>query len=63
MSSVQYEEMLPDEFRAALAAFPVAYVPFGSLEWHGRHLPYGVEPPAQCEDRIAPAAFGKGTAS
>ena len=38
---VQYEEMLPHEFEAALAAFPVAYVPVGSLEWHGRHLALG----------------------
>ena len=43
MKKVQYEEMLPHEFMAALASFPVAYVPVGSLEWHGCHLPYGVD--------------------
>lgn len=41
MGKVQFEEMLPHEMAAAVAAFPVAYVPFGSLEWHGRHLPLG----------------------
>ena len=34
---VKYEEMLPHEMEAAVAEFPVAYVPFGSLEWHGKH--------------------------
>jgi len=38
---VRYENMLPHELEAALKEFPVAYVPVGSLEWHGRHLPLG----------------------
>jgi len=33
--------MLPHELEEALRRFPVAYVPVGSLEWHGRHLPLG----------------------
>jgi creatinine amidohydrolase len=41
MSKVKYEEMLPHEMDEAVARFPVAYVPFGSLEWHGRHLALG----------------------
>ena len=41
MPTVRYEEMRPHELQEALAKFPVAYVPFGSLEWHGRHLAYG----------------------
>ena len=41
MRKVQYEEMLPHEFEEALSRFPVAYVPVGSLEWHGRHLALG----------------------
>jgi len=41
MPKVRFEEMLPHEMAAAVAAFPVAYVPFGSLEWHGKHLPLG----------------------
>jgi creatinine amidohydrolase len=38
---VRYEEMLPYELERAVAEFPVAYCAFGSLEWHGRHLPLG----------------------
>jgi len=38
---VRYEEMLPSELDEAVAAFPVAYCAFGSLEWHGGHLPLG----------------------
>jgi creatinine amidohydrolase len=41
MRKVKYEEMLPHEFEEALRQFPVAYVPVGSLEWHGRHLALG----------------------
>ena len=37
----RYEEMLPHELEERVAQFPVAYCPFGSLEWHGRHLPLG----------------------
>lgn len=38
---VRYVELLPHEFRARLAARPVAYLPLGTLEWHGEHLPLG----------------------
>ena len=41
MMKVRYEEMLPHELDERVARFPVAYCPFGSLEWHGRHLPLG----------------------
>ncbi|MFC1453915.1 creatininase family protein [Verrucomicrobiota bacterium] len=41
MKKVKYEEMLPHEFEESLSRFPVAYVPVGSLEWHGRHLALG----------------------
>lgn len=41
MKKVKYEDMLPHEFEKALKKFPVAYVPVGSLEWHGRHLALG----------------------
>lgn len=40
---VKYEEMLPHELEEAVAEFPVAYCAFGSLEWHGRHLPLGTD--------------------
>ena len=38
---IRYEEMLPHELDEAVSKFPVAYCAFGSLEWHGRHLPLG----------------------
>jgi len=40
---VRYDELLPHEFRARLAACPVAYLPLGTLEWHGEHLPLGTD--------------------
>ncbi|MBN1675758.1 MAG: creatininase family protein [Kiritimatiellae bacterium] len=33
--------MRPAQLEAAGRAFPVVYVPFGLIEWHGRHLPLG----------------------
>jgi creatinine amidohydrolase len=39
--SVQMQFMRPAQFEAAARAFPVVYVPFGLIEWHGRHLPLG----------------------
>jgi creatinine amidohydrolase len=38
---VRYAELLPHEFRQRLAQRPVAYLPLGTLEWHGEHLPLG----------------------
>jgi creatinine amidohydrolase len=36
-----YEELTPGEFLARLEEAPIAYLPFGTLEWHGEHLPLG----------------------
>jgi len=38
---VLYEELTPDEFIARISKAPIAYLPLGTLEWHGRHLPLG----------------------
>ncbi|MGI6706183.1 MAG: creatininase family protein [Clostridia bacterium] len=38
---VLYEELQPREFVERINAFPVAYLPLGTLEWHGLHLPLG----------------------
>jgi creatinine amidohydrolase len=38
---VLYEELTPMEFRKRIAEAPVAYLPLGTLEWHGEHLPLG----------------------
>jgi creatinine amidohydrolase len=40
-TSVQMQFLRPAELEAAIRAFPVVYVPFGLIEWHGRHLPLG----------------------
>ncbi len=40
-ASVQMQFMRPAQLEAAGRAFPVVYVPFGLIEWHGRHLPLG----------------------
>jgi creatinine amidohydrolase len=39
--NVLYAELTPQEFRDRLAAAPIAYLPLGTLEWHGEHLPLG----------------------
>lgn len=38
---VQMQFMRPAQLEMAARAFPVIYVPFGLIEWHGRHLPLG----------------------
>ena len=41
MPKVRYEEMLPHEIVEARTRRPVAYLPIGTLEWHGEHLCVG----------------------
>ena len=38
---VQMQFMRPRQLETASRDFPVVYVPFGLIEWHGRHLPLG----------------------
>ncbi len=40
---VLYEELRPEEFMERINHFPVAYLPLGTLEWHGQHLPLGAD--------------------
>lgn len=40
---VLFEEMFPDEFKDALAANPLAYLPLGALEFHGWHNALGLD--------------------
>ncbi|MCL2461534.1 MAG: creatininase family protein [Defluviitaleaceae bacterium] len=40
---VLYEELTPGEFLDRLNGLPVAYLPLGTLEWHGVHLPLGAD--------------------
>jgi len=40
---VCYAELTPQAFRKRLAEAPIAYLPLGTLEWHGEHLPLGAD--------------------
>ncbi len=40
-TDVQMQFMRPGQLEAAARQFPVVYVPFGLIEWHGKHLPLG----------------------
>ena len=40
---VMYEELTPREFIERLKQAPIAYLPLGTLEWHGEHLPLGAD--------------------
>lgn len=43
MDSVFYSELCPADFLKRLEKMPVAYLPLGTLEWHGPHLPLGAD--------------------
>ena len=36
-------ESFPSEVEVMLKEHPIAYVPFGALEWHGDHMVLGVD--------------------
>lgn len=38
-----YERLMPDAIEAIFAAHPVAYLPWGALEYHGRHAAVGLD--------------------
>jgi creatinine amidohydrolase len=40
---VEYTHLTPTEFRERMAVAPVAYLPLGTIEWHGEHLPLGAD--------------------
>jgi creatinine amidohydrolase len=43
LEKVLYIELSPDEFKNRLSKAPIAYLPLGTLEWHGHHMPLGVD--------------------
>jgi len=43
MDKVRYEEMFPEEFEVAIKKNPVAYLPLGSMEYHGYHNVLGLD--------------------
>ncbi|ANE45337.1 hypothetical protein SY83_02190 [Paenibacillus swuensis] len=40
---IQWERMLPAEFRRAQAKLPVLFLPLGTVEWHGEHNALGLD--------------------
>jgi creatinine amidohydrolase len=43
MSEVRITHLHPRELRKRRDACPVAWLPLGTIEWHGRHLPLGFD--------------------
>lgn len=42
-NEVRYELLRPQQIIAARDRCPVVYIPLGPMEWHGPHLPFGVD--------------------
>ena len=42
-NSVELQHMRPEQLDEAVKKFPVGYIPFGATEFHGRHLPVGLD--------------------
>lgn len=42
-SGVRYERLRPAQIVARREACPVAYLPIGTIEWHGEHNPVGLD--------------------
>ncbi len=40
---VRFDELLPHEFRSRLGERPIAYLPLGTIEWHGEHIALGAD--------------------
>lgn len=43
MREVFFARMLPRDIKKAVKEVPICYLPFGLLEWHSYHLPFGVD--------------------
>ncbi|MBI4558998.1 MAG: creatininase family protein [Candidatus Hydrogenedentes bacterium] len=43
LTEVRYERLRPAQIVSAREACPVAYLPIGTLEWHGVHNPVGLD--------------------
>ena len=42
-TEVKYERLRPEQIVAKRQACPVAYLPIGTIEWHGEHNPVGLD--------------------
>lgn len=43
LANLHFHELRPSQIRAVREKFPVAYLPMGTLEWHGQHSPVGLD--------------------
>lgn len=43
INKAEYKYLLPHEFTKRLEKAPIAFLPLGTLEWHGAHLPLGAD--------------------
>ena len=43
MNPVLFKENNPDELRKIIRSSGIAFLPLGTLEWHGDHLPFGTD--------------------
>lgn len=43
MNQVLFEEYNPDELQKIIKSSGIAFLPLGTLEWHGDHLPFGTD--------------------
>lgn len=43
VDEVRYEFLRPEQIVERRSAFPLAFVPLGTLEWHGPHNPVGLD--------------------
>lgn len=43
MKGAKYAELRPEQLAARVEAAPIAFVPWGALEWHSVHLPVGLD--------------------
>ena len=39
----QLERLIPEQIYAALSKKSIIYMPLGAIEWHGLHLPIGLD--------------------
>ena len=40
---ILFEELKPDELEEIIKKYGIVYFPLGTLEWHQKHLPFGVD--------------------
>ena len=43
MKNILFEELHPDELKEIIEDSGIVFLPLGSLEWHERHLPFGLD--------------------